>query len=49
MDLHGEARRRRDLNNKPDSAVLVLAVKLGREFLGTFPVGARGTRERAAQ
>lgn len=49
MDLHGEARQGRDLNNKPDSAVLVLALKLGREILGSFPAGARGTRERAAE
>lgn len=49
MDLHGEARRGGDPNNKPDSAVLVLALKLGREFLGRFPAGARGTRERAAE
>lgn len=49
MDLHREARQGRDLNNKPDSAVLVLALKLGREILGSFPAGARGTRERAAE
>lgn len=41
--------RGRDLHNKPRSAVSVLALELGREFLGRFPAGARGTRQRAAE
>lgn len=44
VDLHGKERWGRDLNNKPGLAVLVLALKLGREFLGGFPAGARGAR-----
>lgn len=49
MDLHGEERWGRDLNNKPDLAVLVLSLKLGREFLGSFPAGARGGPARGAE
>jgi len=49
MDLHGAAGWGRDLNNKPGSAVLVLVLKPGREFLVSSPAGAKGTRERAAE
>lgn len=36
-------------SSMPDWADLVLALKLWREFLGSFPVGARGIWERAAE
>lgn len=43
------SRRGTDPSNKPDLAGLVLALHLGREFLGSFPAGARGARERAVK